>query len=117
MARFNLEADYRIMLMAHWDTREFADQDPDPKNRLLPIIGANDGASGIAVLLTLAEIFHSLPPLNIGIDLLLVDGEDQGQKGDSESLGVLSTNDINRIIFVAGGRKNGARSRRLACKV
>ncbi len=88
LARYHIEASYRIMLMAHYDTREFADQDPNPINRKLPVLGANDGASGVAVLLTLAEILHSLPPLNIGIDLLFVDGEDQGRSGDSESFGL-----------------------------
>jgi len=76
------------MLMAHWDTREFADQDPDINNHKLPIIGANDGASGVAVLLTVAEILYNLPPLNIGIDLLFIDGEDQGRSGDPESFGL-----------------------------
>ena len=88
LARFHIEAPYRIMLMAHWDTREFADQDPNPNNHKLPVIGANDGASGVAVLLVLAEILHSLPPMNIGIDLLFVDGEDQGKRGDSENFGL-----------------------------
>ena len=74
--------------MAHYDTREFADQDLEPNNHKLPVIGANDGASGVAVLLTLAEILHSLPPLNIGIDLLFVDGEDQGRSGDPENFGL-----------------------------
>jgi hypothetical protein len=88
LARFNLQADYRIMIMAHWDTREFADQDLNPDNRSLPILGANDGASGVAILLTLAEILHSLPPLNIGIDLLFVDGEDMGKSGDPDKFGL-----------------------------
>ncbi len=88
LARYNLDAIYRIMIMAHWDTREFADQDLDPQNRSLPILGANDGASGVAVLLTLAEILHSLPLLNIGIDLLFVDGEDMGKSGDPDKFGL-----------------------------
>ena len=88
LARYNLDAAYRIMLMAHWDTREFADQDLNPENRFLPILGANDGASGVAVLLTLAEILHTLPPLNIGVDLLFVDGEDMGKSGDPEKFGL-----------------------------
>ena len=87
-ARFNLDATYRIMLMAHWDTREFADKDLTPSNRSLPILGANDGASGVAVLLTLTEILNTLPPLNIGIDLLFVDGEDMGKSGDPEKFGL-----------------------------
>ena len=88
LARYNLKASYRLMLMAHWDTREFADQDLNIENRKLPILGANDGASGVAILLTLAEIIHSLPLLNIGVDLLFVDGEDQGNKGNPESFGL-----------------------------
>lgn len=87
-ARFNPSATYRIMLMAHWDTREFADKDPNPENRSKPILGANDGASGVAVLLTLAEIMHKLPPLNIGVDLLFVDGEDMGRAGDPNNFGL-----------------------------
>ena len=88
LSRYNVDAAYRIMLMAHWDTREFADQDLNPENRSLPILGANDGASGVAVLLTLAEILHTLPPLNIGVDLLFVDGEDMGKSGDPDKFGL-----------------------------
>ena len=88
LSRYNVDATYRIMLMAHWDTREFADQDLNPENRSLPILGANDGASGVAVLLTLAEILHTLPPLNIGVDLLFVDGEDMGKSGDPDKFGL-----------------------------
>ena len=87
-ARYNLTAGYRIMIMAHWDTREFADQELNPENRSLPILGANDGASGVAVLLTLAEIMHTLPLLNIGVDLLFVDGEDMGRSGDPDKFGL-----------------------------
>ena len=70
-ARFNLKADYRIMLMAHWDTREFADKDLNIENRSKPIIGANDGASGVAVLLMLAKILKEYELENIGVDLYL----------------------------------------------
>ena len=47
------------MLMAHWDTREIADKDPNPENHNKPILGANDGASGTAVLMVLTEIIES----------------------------------------------------------
>ncbi|MGH7448369.1 MAG: M28 family peptidase, partial [Longimicrobiales bacterium] len=75
LARFNTAARDRILLIAHWDTRPTADMDPErPKE---PIAGANDGASGTAVLLELASVLsrHSAP---IGVDLLFVDGEDYG---------------------------------------
>ena len=88
LARFNLDASYRIMFMAHWDTREVADLDPNIKNRSLPILGANDGASGVSVLLTLAEILSKNSLKNIGVDILLVDGEDMGHSGDPDKFGL-----------------------------
>lgn len=63
-----------VLLMAHYDSRFYADNDPDPANHALPVPGANDGASGIAVLLELARV---LPP-DAPVGLLLVDAEDQG---------------------------------------
>ncbi len=73
----NPDAPRRIMLGAHWDTRLYADEDPDPANRELPVPGANDGASGVAVLLELARVFSEYPP-EVGILFVLFDGEDQG---------------------------------------
>jgi len=67
----------RIMLGAHWDTRPIADEDPNPENRNKPIIGANDGASGVAILLELARILQSAD-LEIGVDFILFDLEDLG---------------------------------------
>jgi hypothetical protein len=82
-ASFRPEATRRIALAAHWDCRPAADRDPDPAKRLQPVPGANDAASGVAVLLTLAEIFASqAPPL--GVDLLFFDGEDYGREGDPD---------------------------------
>lgn len=74
-ARFNTGAPSRVLLLAHWDTRPTADNDAERPDE--PIVGANDGASGVAVLLELANVLsrHSPP---IGVDLLLVDGEDYG---------------------------------------
>ncbi len=76
-AQFQPELGHRILLLAHWDTRPRADEDADQKKQNLPIIGANDGASGVAVLLELARIFKNNPP-PIGVDILLTDGEDYG---------------------------------------
>ncbi len=86
-ARFNPAAEYRILLLAHWDSREIADQDTLFENQSKPIIGANDGASGIAVLMILAEILHN-NPVEIGVDLLFEDGEDMGVAGNLESWGM-----------------------------
>lgn len=77
LARFAPDQPRRILLLAHWDTRPIADQEPDEAKRSQPVPGANDGASGVAVLLQLAEILagRAAP---IGVDLLLTDGEDYG---------------------------------------
>lgn len=76
-AIFNENANKRIMLCAHWDTRPTADEELDPANRKKPILGANDGASGVAVLLELARQFKVKRP-QVGIIIALWDGEDYG---------------------------------------
>ena len=77
MARFRPGEERRILLLAHWDTRPWSDQSPDPEEYDVPVPGANDGASGTAVLLELATLFgEQAPPL--GVDLLFTDGEDYG---------------------------------------
>ena len=81
IASFKSEESQRIFLAAHWDTRPMADRDPDPNNRKTPIIGANDGASGVAVLLEIARNL-SLSSSEIGVDIILFDGEDFGDEGD-----------------------------------
>ncbi len=67
----------RVMLCAHWDTRPFADRDLDPANRHKPILGANDGASGVAVLLEMARVLKERPP-RVSVDIVLFDLEDMG---------------------------------------
>jgi len=81
IASFLPDRRQRIMLGAHWDTRPRADRDPDPLVREQPILGANDGASGVAVLLEIARLLHEYPP-PVGVDIILFDGEDYGQEGD-----------------------------------
>lgn len=84
MGSFNPEMEERILLLAHYDTRPWADQDPDESNHKLPIDGANDGASGVGVLLEAARQFGAHNP-GKGIDILFVDAEDYGTDGDEES--------------------------------
>ncbi len=67
----------RIALFAHWDSRPWADADEDPKNHYKPILGANDGASGVGVLLEIARQLQQQQP-NLGIDIILLDAEDYG---------------------------------------
>jgi len=87
-SRFNIKSDNRILLMAHWDTRPMADLDPNEENRNKPILGANDGASGVAVLMQIANLLYANPMLHIGIDILLTDGEDLGKAGDINNFGL-----------------------------
>jgi glutaminyl-peptide cyclotransferase len=76
------EARTRILIGAHYDTRPRADRDPDPANRARPILGANDGASGVAVLLEIARLLAVSRP-SVGIDLVFFDGEDWGEEGSA----------------------------------
>jgi hypothetical protein len=76
-ARFRPELRDRLLLVAHWDTRPRSDEAPRRTDRALPVPGANDGASGVAVLLEMADLLRRAPP-PLGVDLLLVDGEDFG---------------------------------------
>ncbi|MCX4331146.1 MAG: M28 family peptidase [Muribaculaceae bacterium] len=84
MGRFNAGAARRVLLLAHWDSRPWADEDPDPANHARPIDGANDGASGVAVLLEMARLMGRELP-TVGVDLLFVDAEDAGSAGDDDS--------------------------------
>jgi Peptidase family M28 len=84
IASYYTERTRRIMLMAHWDTRPEADNDPDKKNHRKPIPGANDGGSGVGVLLELARILHTNDP-GVGVDLFFWDAEDLGQTDVQDS--------------------------------
>jgi len=77
VARFKPAETRRILLLTHWDTRPISDQAREPERRGIPVPGANDGASGTAVLMGLARLFRGQPP-PMGVDLLFVDGEDYG---------------------------------------
>lgn len=78
MGQFNPEVEKRILLCAHWDTRPYADR--DSKDRMKPIDGANDGASGVGVLLEVMRALNldSLKP-NVGVDIVFFDAEDYGK--------------------------------------
>ena len=84
IARFKVDEPEQILIGAHWDTRPWADEDPEPEKRNDPIVGANDGASGVAVVLELARILNVSPP-PIGVTLVLFDGEDMGRPGIPKS--------------------------------
>ena len=77
LARFRPAAPERVLFLAHWDTRPHADQSANLGQQRLPVPGANDGASGVAVLLGVADVLKAHPP-SVGVDLLFDDGEDFG---------------------------------------
>lgn len=70
-------AERRILVSAHWDSRPWADNDPDPANHRTPVMAANDGASGVAVMLELARTIMAQKP-GIGVDFVCLDAEDYG---------------------------------------
>lgn len=112
IARFRPEAKRRVMLCAHWDARPWADNDPDSTNHRKPVMAANDGASGVAVMIEVARQLSLMEkeqdgakrlPADIGIDFVCFDAEDWGlpqwetnmeEVGDTWALGALhfSTN-------------------------
>ncbi len=83
-ARINPNAEKRILLLAHWDSRPWADNDPDPDKHSTPVDGANDGASGTGVLLELARSIEKGDTAP-GVDILLCDAEDWGEEQNDES--------------------------------
>ena len=85
----------RILLCAHWDSRPWADNDPDSANWRKPVMGANDGASGVAVMLEIARLLQRADSIKVGVDFVCFDAEDWGvpqwseadYNGDSWALG------------------------------
>lgn len=83
LGRFNAKAPRRILIFAHYDTRPWADHEDDESLHSTPIPGANDGGSGVAVLLEMARHINELNP-SIGVDLLFTDVEDYGNSDGFE---------------------------------
>lgn len=74
---YDTENKKRILLFAHWDSRPFADEDPDKANHYTPIDGADDGAASVGALLEIARQLNQLKP-SVGIDIIFFDAEDYG---------------------------------------
>ena len=78
VASSHSERPTRVMVCAHWDSRPWADNDPDSTNWHKPVMAANDGASGVAVMLEMARLIQNDSTLNIGVDFVCFDAEDWG---------------------------------------
>lgn len=91
ICQINPDTTRRVLLLAHWDCRPWADDDPNPAKRKEPVMGANDGASGAGVLLEAARVLSE--KCKIGVDILLVDAEDWGDSegADSQNTWALGT--------------------------
>ena len=89
IASFRPGSKERILLCAHWDSRPWADNDPDSANWRKPVMGANDGASGVAVMLEIARLLQRADSINVGVDFVCFDAEDWGipQWSDAETDG------------------------------
>src|SRR5688572_24124275 len=92
----------RVLYVAHWDTRPTSDSEYERELREKPSVGANDGASGVAMLLALADALKQVPPA-IGVDILFVDGEDYGDFGPDVDV-VIGSTYFARNIPVSGYR-------------
>lgn len=101
IASFNPNENNRILLLAHWDSRPWADQDTKDKDK--PIMAADDGASGVAVLLEIASKLKLQKP-NVGVDILLVDAEDVGRTDWTEESYCLGTQHWAKNPHIAGYR-------------
>ena len=82
IARYNLQATKRIVLAAHWDSRNVADQDSIKPNE--PILGADDSGSAIGMLIEMGRQLQAQPLSNVGVDIVLFDAEDLGQKDSND---------------------------------
>ncbi len=112
IARFNPEAKRRIIICAHWDSRPWADNDPDSTNWRKPVMAANDGASGVGVMLEVARLLQNDTAIVFGIDFICFDAEDYGtpqwaaQDGDNSDTWTLGSQyfaqHANEILALSG---------------
>ena len=86
IAQYQPEKEQRVLLCAHWDSRPWADNDPDEANHTKPVMAANDGASGVAVMLEIARLLQAdTCQLPVGVDFVCFDAEDWGSHDDNDS--------------------------------
>ncbi|MFN8280234.1 MAG: M28 family peptidase [Saprospiraceae bacterium] len=86
IASYNIRARQRIIIAAHWDSRPFSDQEQDTSLHHTPVSGADDGASGVGIILAVSNLLGKQPLEKIGVDLVLFDAEDYGaNNGEMET--------------------------------
>ena len=111
IARINSSNSNRILLCAHWDSRPWADNDPDEANYYTPILAANDGASGVAVMLEICRILQK-QPVQLGIDMICFDAEDLGTPQWAEDrLGSSDTWCLGSRFWAQRARDDGYKAR------
>jgi hypothetical protein len=111
IARINSSNSNRILLCAHWDCRPWADNDPDEANHHRPILAANDGASGVAVMLEVCRLLQK-QPVQVGVDLICFDAEDMGTPQWAEDrLGSSDTWCLGSRFWAERARTDGYKAR------
>jgi len=105
----------RVVLGAHYDTRPYPDEDPNPAKRKAPFIGANDGASGVALLMEIAHHLDAMPT-TWGVDLVLFDGEELVYGGGNNQVGdyFLGAKEFARAYVEEERKKTGGKETRYA---
>lgn len=101
IAQYNVTNPKRVVLAAHWDTRHKAEQDKDEKKKEQPILGADDGASGVGMLLEIARQIQA-NGIDLGVDIVLFDAEDQGENGGAETTWCLGSQHWSRVPHKPG---------------
>ncbi len=107
IGHYGPEGGRRLALVAHWDSRPWADEDPDSTRRNQPVPGANDGASGVAVLLEVAELLKNRAP-SVGIDLVFVDAEDLGTRQNPDGFCRGAREFVQRMVAGTAPRVSAA---------
>lgn len=87
IASYHPDSDIRILICGHWDSRPWADNDPNPDNHRKPVLAANDAASEVAVMLEMARLIQTAPFKHIGVDFICFDAEDYGVPQWSDHIG------------------------------
>ena len=111
IARINPSNSNRVLLCSHWDSRPWADNDPDEANHHTPILAANDGASGVAVMLEICRLLQK-QPAQVGIDMVCFDAEDLGTpQWEEDRLGSADTWCLGSRFWAERARSDGYKAR------